>query len=88
MLHLPVTLCAGGETFILQPHVLGGFFESFDSSRGLELPDLATIVPQHFSSLTVFDPRAPHGVRTVLGTRDARRGRLVLHGAFLLAFTW
>jgi len=28
----------------------------------------------------VFDPRIPHGVREVRGTRDPRAGRLVVHG--------
>ena len=32
--------------------------------------------------MTVFDPRIPHGVNVVEGTRDVREGRLVLHGWF------
>jgi hypothetical protein len=31
----------------------------------------------------VFDPRIPHGVRAVSGTRDPREGRLVIHGWFV-----
>ncbi len=31
------------------------------------------------------DPRFPHGVRQVQGTRDPRKGRLVLHGACVRA---
>jgi len=31
----------------------------------------------------VFDPRIPHGVRTVTGTHDPREGRLVIHGWFV-----
>jgi hypothetical protein len=31
----------------------------------------------------VFDPRIPHGVREVRGTRDPREGRLVIHGWFV-----
>jgi hypothetical protein len=31
----------------------------------------------------VFDPRVPHGVRTVTGTHDPREGRLVVHGWFV-----
>ena len=46
------------------------------------MSDLVTLVPPHFNQLTVFDPRLPHGVRTVEGTRDPRRSRLVLHGWF------
>lgn len=30
---------------------------------------------------TVFDPRFPHGVREVRGTRDPLKARLVIHGA-------
>ena len=32
--------------------------------------------------MTVFDPRLPHGVPVVEGTRDPREGRLVIHGWF------
>lgn len=32
--------------------------------------------------LTVFDPRLPHGVRRVEGTRNPREARIVLHGWF------
>ena len=31
----------------------------------------------------MFDPRIPHGVREVTGTRDPREGRLVIHGWFV-----
>lgn len=48
--------------------------------QGLELQHLVTRVPAPFNRLTVFDPRFPHGVRQVHGTRDPRKGRLVLHG--------
>ena len=46
----------------------------------MELQHLVTRVPSPFNRLTVFDPRFPHGVREVRGTRDPRKGRLVLHG--------
>jgi Rps23 Pro-64 3,4-dihydroxylase Tpa1-like proline 4-hydroxylase len=49
--------------------------------KGLELPQLLTLVEPHFGQLTVFDPRFPHGVRPVHGTKDPQRSRLVLHGA-------
>ena len=49
--------------------------------RGLELPQLMSLVEPHFNQLTVFDPRFPHGVRPVSGTKDPLRSRLVLHGA-------
>ena len=39
-------------------------------------------MPPRFNQLLVFDPRLPHGVRPVEGTRDPRAARLVLHGWF------
>ncbi|KAG2499292.1 hypothetical protein HYH03_002870 [Edaphochlamys debaryana] len=71
----------GGETMILKPEVLN-YWRSFDPRKGLELQHLVTRVPSPFNRLTVFDPRFPHGVRQVHGTRDPRKGRLVLHGWF------
>lgn len=65
---------------LLQPHVLGGFWQSFVPGKGLELADLMQLVEPHFGQLTLFDPRTPHGVRPVHGTRDPLKGRLVLHG--------
>lgn len=47
---------------------------------GLEHSDLVQLVPPLMGRLTVFDPRFPHGVRQVRGSRDPRKGRLVLHG--------
>ncbi len=41
-----------------------------------------TAVEPAFNRLTLFDPRLPHGVRAVEGTRDLRRGRLVVTGWF------
>ncbi len=41
-----------------------------------------TAVEPAFNRLTLFDPRLPHGVRAVEGTRDPRRGRLVVTGWF------
>eukprot|EP00882_Tetradesmus_deserticola_P023705 GHRQ01025811.1.p2 GENE.GHRQ01025811.1~~GHRQ01025811.1.p2 ORF type:complete len:201 (+),score=65.51 GHRQ01025811.1:356-958(+) len=72
----------GGETLILQPQLLGSFWQSLNPNKGLELSDVVTLVEPHFNQLTVFDPRFPHGVRPVAGTRDPQKGRLVLHGWF------
>ena len=41
------------------------------------------LLPPKFNRLTVFDPRIPHGVREVRGTKDPRYGRLVVHGWFV-----
>jgi hypothetical protein len=40
------------------------------------------LVPAPFNQLLVFDPRAPHGVRPVEGTRDPLFARVVIHGWF------
>ena len=61
----------GGETTIMQPHVLD-YWRGFDSSTGLERPDVYQDVPPHFNQLTLFDARLPHGVRRVEGERDPR----------------
>lgn len=71
----------GGETTILQPHVLD-YWRGFDSSRGLERQNLFEDVPARFNQLTIFDARLPHGVRRVEGVRDPRAARLVVHGWF------
>lgn len=69
----------GGETFILKPETLD-YWRGFDASAVVERGSLVDTVPPLFNRLTVFDPRLPHGVSAVHGTRDPREGRLVLHG--------
>jgi len=64
---------AGGETMILQPKLLGNFWQTFQPGKGLELTDLVQLVESPYGQLTVFDPRLPHGVRPVSGTRDPRQ---------------
>lgn len=64
---------AGGETMILQPRLLNNFWQSFQPGKGLELSDLVQLVPSPYGQLTVFDPRLPHGVRPVSGTRDPQQ---------------
>lgn len=66
---------AGGETLILQPQLLNSFWQAFQPGKGLELTDLAQLVPSPYGQLTVFDPRLPHGVRPVSGTRDPQQVR-------------
>jgi hypothetical protein len=41
------------------------------------------VIPPRFNQLCAFDPRVPHGVERVHGTRDPREGRLVIHGWFV-----
>lgn len=77
----------GGATEILRPEVLrfwesgpqrtqNGFKNDFNESRLIE-----TIQPD-FNRLIVFDPKIPHRVSPLHGTRDPKQGRLVLHGWF------
>ena len=72
----------GGETVLLRDEVLD-HWSGFRSRRGLEAGDLFRSVAPRFGRLAVFDPRIPHGVRAVEGTRDPREGRLVVHGWFV-----
>ncbi|MEO8702379.1 MAG: hypothetical protein ABI867_20205 [Kofleriaceae bacterium] len=72
----------GGETLLLRDEVLD-FWHDFTSVRGVEEAELLRAVAPKFSRLVVFDPRIPHGVRTVTGTHDPREGRLVIHGWFV-----
>ena len=72
----------GGETLLLREEVLD-HWSGFRSRRGLEVDDLFLSVAPRFGRLAVFDPRIPHAVRTVEGTRDPREGRLVVHGWFV-----
>lgn len=72
----------GGETLLLRDEVLD-FWHDFRSERGVEEKELVRAIEPRFDRLTVFDPRIPHGVRGVSGTRDPREGRLVIHGWFV-----
>lgn len=71
----------GGETVILRPETLD-HWRGFDAGESLEEQHMVDEVEPLFNRLTVFDPRFPHGVRTLRGSRDPMRGRLVLHGWF------
>ena len=72
----------GGETLLVRDEVLD-FWHDFASVRGVEERDLIRTVEPKLNRLTAFDPRIPHGVRTVTGTHDPREGRLVIHGWFV-----
>ncbi|MFT3697095.1 MAG: 2OG-Fe(II) oxygenase [Kofleriaceae bacterium] len=72
----------GGETLMVRDEVLD-YWDGFRSERSIEEPDLLRAIEPRFNRLTVFDPRIPHGVREVTGTRDPREGRLVIHGWFV-----
>jgi hypothetical protein len=72
----------GGQTLLLRDEVLD-FWDDFRSVRAVEEAELVRAVEPRFNRLVVFDPRIPHGVREVRGTRDPREGRLVIHGWFV-----
>ncbi len=72
----------GGETLLVRDEVLD-YWHGFESTRSIEEGELIREVPPQFSRLVAFDPRIPHGVRTVTGTHDPREGRLVIHGWFV-----
>jgi 2-oxoglutarate-Fe(II)-dependent oxygenase superfamily protein len=72
----------GGETLLVRDEVLD-FWHDFASVRAVEERELIRAIEPQFSRLVVFDPRIPHGVRTVTGTHDPREGRLVMHGWFV-----
>lgn len=71
----------GGETFLLAQDTLD-FWPAYDRSRGAELTSFGELVEPRFNRLTVFDPRIPHGVRTVEGTREPLDSRVAVHGWF------
>lgn len=72
----------GGETVILRPEILE-MWRGFDNSRGLEMGNILRFIPASFGRCIAFDPRAPHAVNEVQGTRnDPRRARVVIHGWF------
>lgn len=73
---------SGGETLLVKPEVLS-YWRGLDPRRGLEMDDVFLRLPAKYNRLTVFDPRLPHGVREVEGSRDPRQGRLVIHGWFV-----
>ncbi len=73
---------AGGETLLVRDEVLD-FWHDFRSTRAVEERELLAAIEPRFNRLVAFDPRIPHGVRQVTGTRDPREGRLVIHGWFV-----
>jgi len=72
----------GGETLILKPDVLN-YWQGFQDSQDREYKSFVDLIPSMFNQLTVFDPRFPHGVTEVKGTRDPLKARLVIHGWFV-----
>lgn len=72
----------GGETLIMKPDVLD-YWSTFQDQQDREYQSFVDRIPAHFNQLVVFDPRFPHGVTEVKGTRDPQKARLVIHGWFV-----
>lgn len=72
----------GGETLILKPQTLN-YWSRFQDQTDHEYQSFVDRIPSGFNQLTVFDPRFPHGVTEVKGTRDPLQARLVMHGWFV-----
>lgn len=72
----------GGETLILKPDVLN-YWSGFQDQQDREYKSFVDRIPAQFNQLVVFDPRFPHGVTEVKGTRDPQKARLVIHGWFV-----
>ena len=72
----------GGETLILKPDVLN-YWPGFQDQNDREYQSFVDRIPAAFNQLTIFDPRFPHGVTEVKGTRDPLKSRIVMHGWFV-----
>lgn len=73
---------SGGETLVVKPEVLS-YWKNFGDQEDREFSSFVDRVSADFNRLVVFDPRFPHGVTPVYGTRDPREARLVIHGWFM-----
>lgn len=73
---------SGGETLILRSQVLD-YWSNFSDQQNHEQSSFVEKVSAKFNRLVVFDPRIPHGVTEVRGTKDPREARLVMHGWFV-----
>ena len=72
----------GGETLILKPNTLN-YWSKFSNQKNHEFSNFVDRIESKMNQLIVFDPRFPHGVTEVKGTRDPVKSRLVMHGWFV-----
>lgn len=72
----------GGETVILKPKTLD-YWSDFNETKEYEYDSFVDRIPSRMNQLVLFDPRYPHGVSEVKGTRDPIKSRLVIHGWFV-----
>jgi 2OG-Fe(II) oxygenase superfamily len=71
----------GGETFLLSQDTLD-FWAAYHRTRFVEVDSFLELIEPRFNRLTVFDPRIPHGVRPVEGTREPLDSRIAVHAWF------
>jgi hypothetical protein len=71
----------GGETLLLSQETLD-FWRAYKDRQFSELGSFAELIEPRFNRLTVFDPRIPHAVRPVEGTREPLDSRIAVHGWF------
>lgn len=72
----------GGETLILKPQTLN-YWSHFMDQKNHEYKNFVDRIESKMNQLIIFDPRFPHGVTEVKGTRDPLQSRLVIHGWFV-----
>ncbi len=72
---------SGGNTLLLNEKVLN-YWDHINEFDGLEHDEIFESFSPDFNRLIIFDPRVPHAVEKVLGVRDPRDARLVIHGWF------
>lgn len=72
----------GGQTVLLQPHVLD-YWRTFSATEVVQATELLTRIEPEFNRLTLFDARYPHAVSELSGTMDPLEGRLVINGWYL-----
>lgn len=72
----------GGETLILKSETLN-YWSNYIDQKNREYPSFVDRIESKMNQLIVFDPRFPHGVTEVKGTRDPLKSRLVIHGWFV-----
>lgn len=72
----------GGETLILKSQTLN-YWSNFIEQKNHEYKNFVDRIESKMNQLVVFDPRFPHGVTEVKGTRDPLKSRLVIHGWFV-----
>jgi hypothetical protein len=75
-------LFRGGETLILKESTLD-YWKNYKQNDHFEYSSFVDRIPSLMNQLVVFDPRFPHGVTEVKGTRDPLKSRLVMHGWFV-----